>query len=194
MLQSDFKPVFSVLFSLGLVLIIISIILLFVVEFNASPHKKEKQITRILEAHFSLLEAVIQISFTAGLFLICLSPTLISDDIVISIDLIILPFYFTPMFILGIHRRMRHFLDLVEERIIGLPEETFESLEPTMYARITLVYWSGSLLALLCYFAFRNSGAYPIIASVLLHYGVMGLILFTSPLLFSLGSLRRKSA
>ena len=179
---------------LTFVLLIGALILFLAVESNASPQNKEKQIIRLLQEHYFMLEAAIQTSLTSAFFLISLLFVLISDDIVLSIDAIVFPFVVAPMFILGIHRQMRHFQDIVEERTTHMLEETFESLEPTMYARMTLVYWVGSLLALLCHFALSISGASPVIAAVLMHYGLGGLLFFSSPLLFSLGSLRRKSA
>jgi hypothetical protein len=131
-------------------------------------------------------------SLTVGIFLVCLLFTLVADDAVLAIDTAVFPFVVVPPFIIGIHRRMKHFLDIVEERTRGLPGETFESLEPTMYARITLAYWVGSLVALVFHFVLSISGVFPVIATVFMHYGLGGLLLLSSPLLFSLGALRRK--
>ncbi len=194
MLQVIFESVVRFLPLLAIVLIIGSVILLSLVEFNASPQNKEKQIIRLLRERYFGLEVVIQMSLTVGIFLFCIPIALIADDAVLALDAALFPFVITPLFILGIHRRMKHFLDIVEGRTIGPSGETFESLEPTMYARITLAYWIGSLIVLVCHFALSISGVFPVIASVFMHYGLGGLLFFSSPLLFSLGSLRRKSA
>jgi uncharacterized membrane protein YkvI len=166
---------------------------LLAVEFNASPQNKEKLIICLLQKHFFYLDAGIQTFWIVSIFLICFPAALLFDDVVLSIDLIVFPFVVTPPTMLAIHRRLRHFRDIVEERTTGLPGETFESLEPTMNARITLVYWVGALLALLCHFALSTSGTSPVISTVLMHYGWGGLLFLSSPLLFSLSSLRKKS-
>ena len=194
MFQLDFESGLGNLLLLAFVLMIGAVILLLAVEFNAAPRNKEKQIIRLLQEHHFILEATIQTSLAAGIFLVCLSVALVSSDVVLSIDMTVFPFVVTPIFIIGIHRMMRHFQDIVEEHTIGMPGETFESLEPTMYARIILVYWVGSLITLVFHFALSISGAFPAIASVLMHYGLGGLLFFSSSLLFSLGSLRRKRA
>ena len=180
------------LFWLGLVLILIWAFLLITVESYASPQKKEKLIGRLLQERYRELELIFQTTFVVALFLFCFPPALTFEDIVISIDLTIFPFYIAPTFVVTIHRRLRHFRDLVEGRIMGSSGETLERLEPTMYARMSLVYWVVSVVALVCFLVLKTSGVYPVIATVLFHYGLIGLGFFTSPLLFSLGSLRRK--
>lgn len=196
LLQLEFESLVRNLPLLAFTLIIGAVILLLVVESNASSssQNKEKLINRLLVEHYLSLEVIIQMLFIVGIILVCIPFSFVVDDIVLSTDMTIFPFVVMPMFILTFHYRLKNFKDIIEERTTNSPNDTFESLKPTLYARITLVYWVGSLLSLICYFTLINSSSPPVFAAVFLHYGLGGLFFFSSSLLFSLSSLRGKPA
>lgn len=194
LLQLDFGSLVRYMPLFAFVLVFGAVILLCVVESNVSSQNKEKLFIRLLLTHYFHLEAIIQVLFSVGILLSCILFAFVVDDIVLSIDMTIFPFVILPMFILGIHYRMKNFRDIVEVHTTNLPEDSFENLKPTMYARITLTYWVGSLFALICYFTLINSSSPPVFAAVFLHYGLGGLLFFSSPLLFSLTSLKGKPA
>jgi hypothetical protein len=187
-------PVPVLLVFAGFALLILSVLLLLVIESKASARNRGKGLALLLEQHPSALETALQGSLLSGILLVLLtfSLTVYPSDPVLSLDAALMPVVVVPLFSITLHRRMRHFSEIVQEKTTRAAGETFEALEPVLYAKMNLVYWLGSLVALAGFFLFRHLNLFPVFAVVLMHYGVGGLFFFTSPLLFSAGSLRRR--
>ena len=180
---------------LGFGLLIFGALLFIVLESKVKPHAESKGLIGLLIRRPVLVELVIQLTFIAGFVLPCsLGFTVYPSEPVMGLSFALFPFFALPPLVYTFHRRIAVFREIV----IGYSEfstyDTMETIEPRKMALLNLMAWMISLVLLLTSFAMYGIPGFDVIRQVLLLYGLFGLVLFTSPMLFSLPKIVRREA